>query len=100
MRDTRADYGIDGDFSVISARGQAVILGAVLVLLAAWTVRGLVTGAYGSAAVTALVALALAGQAAFYLRTTRVGKFEVWAAVLAGLALRGDERVLDLGCGR
>jgi SAM-dependent methyltransferase len=37
---------------------------------------------------------------ASYLRTTRVGKFEVWARILAGLQLRGDEVVLDLGCGR
>jgi arsenite methyltransferase len=37
---------------------------------------------------------------ASYLRTTRVGKFEVWARILAGLQLRGDEDVLDLGCGR
>jgi len=38
--------------------------------------------------------------AACYLYTTRIGKFAVWAGVLQGLRLRGDERVLDLGCGR
>lgn len=32
--------------------------------------------------------------------TTRRGKFVEWARVLAGLGIRGDERVLDLGCGR
>jgi arsenite methyltransferase len=32
--------------------------------------------------------------------TSRRGKFLVWEEVLDGLHLRGDERVLDLGCGR
>ncbi|MFF5081259.1 class I SAM-dependent methyltransferase [Actinoplanes sp. NPDC000266] len=31
---------------------------------------------------------------------SRAGKFVVWARLLDGLNLRGDERVLDLGCGR
>src|SRR5262245_55383289 len=32
--------------------------------------------------------------------TTRHGKFQVWSEVLDGLHLRGDEQVLDMGCGR
>jgi len=35
-----------------------------------------------------------------YLYTSRVGKFAVWRELLLQLDLRGDERVLDLGCGR
>jgi len=35
-----------------------------------------------------------------YLYTTLRGKFVVWAEVLRGVGLRGDERLLDLGCGR
>lgn len=100
LRHHQADYGIDGDFNVISARWQATILAAVLLLLAAWTVGNLVTGALVTGVVTALIALWLALQVAFYLRTTRVGKFEVWARILADLRLRGDEQLLDLGCGR
>jgi ubiquinone/menaquinone biosynthesis C-methylase UbiE len=34
------------------------------------------------------------------LHTSLRGKFEVWSELLDGLALRGDEHVLDLGCGR
>ena len=34
------------------------------------------------------------------LYTSLRGKFVVWAELLDRLALRGDERVLDLGCGR
>jgi len=35
-----------------------------------------------------------------YLHATLRGKFVVWAELLDGLNLRGDERILDLGCGR
>jgi ubiquinone/menaquinone biosynthesis C-methylase UbiE len=35
-----------------------------------------------------------------YLYSTRRGKFAVWAELLGGLRLRGDEHVLDMGCGR
>jgi len=35
-----------------------------------------------------------------FLYTTRRGKFQVWEEILDGLRLRGDERVLDMGCGR
>src|SRR5437764_10954703 len=35
-----------------------------------------------------------------FIRTTRVGKFEVWTEVLERLRLRGDESLLDMGCGR
>jgi ubiquinone/menaquinone biosynthesis C-methylase UbiE len=38
--------------------------------------------------------------AAFVLHTTLRGKFVVWADLLDKLGLRGDERILDLGCGR
>jgi arsenite methyltransferase len=37
---------------------------------------------------------------AMYLHTTRRGKFLVWAEILSGLMLRGDEQILDMGCGR
>lgn len=38
--------------------------------------------------------------AAVYLHTTFRGKFTVWRDRLDGMHLRGDERLLDLGCGR
>jgi ubiquinone/menaquinone biosynthesis C-methylase UbiE len=37
---------------------------------------------------------------AYYLHGTLRGKFLVWAKLLDRLELRGDERILDLGCGR
>ncbi len=36
----------------------------------------------------------------FYLHTTLRGKFVAWAELLNQSGLRGDERILDLGCGR
>jgi SAM-dependent methyltransferase len=45
-------------------------------------------------------ALFLLASAATYLHSTRRGKFLVWAELLDRLGLRGDERILDMGCGR
>jgi ubiquinone/menaquinone biosynthesis C-methylase UbiE len=45
----------------------------------------------------ALFILVLLG---FYLHVTLRGKFIVWAKLLDTLNLRGDERILDMGCGR
>jgi ubiquinone/menaquinone biosynthesis C-methylase UbiE len=39
-------------------------------------------------------------NAASFLYTTRRGKFQVWDDILDDLQLAGDERVLDMGCGR
>jgi SAM-dependent methyltransferase len=90
---SRPDYGYDAPYALIAF--------AVLATLAT------------AAAVVALVrqhmpvALSLAAYAAFFLAnavsflyTTRRGKFRVWQTILDGLSLRGNERVLDLGCGR
>src|SRR5436305_15252385 len=82
----RGSYGIDAPFgpvlmAVLAAfeLALAVISGRVWPLLAA------------------LFILAILG---FYLYTTLRGKFVVWAKLLDQLDLRGDERILDLGCGR
>ncbi|MET8870795.1 class I SAM-dependent methyltransferase [Nocardia sp. NPDC004604] len=99
-RRRRGDYGIDGDFSVIPARWQAVIIAAIVATLIALTVRNIATGAFIGAVVTGLLTLGLVLFVGSYLYTTRVGKFEVWARILNDFRLRGDEQVLDLGCGR
>lgn len=43
---------------------------------------------------------ALLAQAGLYLHTTARGKVRAWRRELDRLALRGDEQLLDLGCGR
>lgn len=80
---------------------------------APWALTGLLVGALGLLALMAasfaldITAVAVAfligavytlASAASYLYTTRRGKFLVWAGELA--RLRGDESLLDLGCGR
>src|SRR3954465_3161160 len=82
----RGSYGIDAPYApaAIAVMSVAVLVLAILSgnlwkflpVLFIWTVLG------------------------FYLHTTRRGKFMVWADLLDQLQLRGDERILDLGCGR
>ncbi|HZR00513.1 MAG TPA: class I SAM-dependent methyltransferase [Chloroflexota bacterium] len=89
----RGDYGVDA---------PAVPLGLGTAGLA------LAAAAWGAARARARVVvpflaaggLSMLGSAAIYLHTSRRGKLAVWAELLAGLGLRGDERVLDVGCGR
>ncbi len=82
----RGSYGIDAPH----------LLPVLGLLIAANVVSGFVSGSawpfLGAAAV-----LACAGCGLY---TSRRGKFVVWAGLLDQLRLRGDERVLDLGCGR
>src|SRR5438309_11949330 len=82
----RGSYGIDAPYAPAFLTGLAalylvlaVISGRLMYLLA--------------------LAFILAVDAA-YLYTTLRGKFVVWAELLDRLNLRGDERILDLGCGR
>lgn len=44
--------------------------------------------------------LVLGACAVLYWNATLRGKFVAWSRLLDGLGLRGDERTLDLGCGR
>jgi arsenite methyltransferase len=62
----------------------------------AWAVR------HRGPAVAALVGVGgavVAGSAASYLYSTGPGKRAIWAQLLDELGLRGDEHVLDVGCG-
>jgi arsenite methyltransferase len=57
-------------------------------------------GWYSGAIWPWLAAGFLTACAGFGLYASIRGKFVVWAELLDGLALRGDEQILDLGCGR
>ena len=90
----RGRYGIDGGFAGLAVFGvaEAGLAGTV-----AWAVR------HRRPAVAALAAVggaAAAGSAASYLYSTGPGKRAIWAQLLDELGLRGDEHVLDVGCGR
>jgi len=100
LRHHKADYGYDGDYRAVSAPTVATIVGTVSAGLLASAARSLVRGKPVAAAVTGGMGASIVTAAALFIRTTRVGKFEVWAEILEDLRLRGDETLLDLGCGR
>jgi arsenite methyltransferase len=100
LRQHKADYGFDGDYRKVSAPTVAKIVGAVSAGLLASSARSLVRDKPVAAAVTGGTGACIVTTAALFIRTTRVGKFEVWAEILNGLGLRGDETLLDMGCGR
>ncbi len=100
VSDRRGDYGIDGSFQTISARGQAIGIGVQTVALAAWAGIACARGKRITAALSGTSAVGIAASAALYIYATRAGKFEVWNRILDDLRLGGDETLLDLGCGR
>jgi SAM-dependent methyltransferase len=89
----RGDYGYDAPY------GPAIFL---LVALASSVVAAVSwhEGDRRNAAIMSGYALFFAANTASFLYTTRSGKFLEWDAILDGLGLRGNETVLDMGCGR
>jgi arsenite methyltransferase len=79
-------YGIDAPY----------LLPIPAVLMVVNIVNGLVSGTVWPF-VAAVLVMACAGCGLY---ASRRGKFVVWAKLLDQLALQGDERILDLGCGR
>ena len=88
----RGDYGYDAPYALLifAALGAASLVAAIV---SWWSHRGPLT------ALTFYGAFFLANAFSF-LYTTRRGKFLVWDEILDELHLGGDERVLDMGCGR
>jgi SAM-dependent methyltransferase len=89
----RGDYGFDSPYVPI-----AFIIAAVLGLCAATTLSLL--SLFWLSLLTLLASILFAFCAASFIWTTRRGKFAVWAELLDELRLRGDEHLLDIGCGR
>jgi arsenite methyltransferase len=94
LRRHRGDYGIDAPLTGLL---PPAALGLGFTAFGAYHIwRGNTTAA------RIAVACGLPGlvPAGLYLHATRRGKFVVWAEILESLHLRGDERALDVGCGR
>ncbi len=88
------DYGFDAPYVpiMLGLIGIAFLaFGFINILWLGAQVIGVICLVYG-----AFMLLSTAS----YVYTTRRGKFEVWAEILAQLGLHGDEQVLDMGCGR
>jgi len=95
----RGAYGFDAPYApLLMALGGACLLAVAL--------SGLWLGGLSSAPRAISIVASGAGalwlflNAGVYIHTTRAGKFAVWADLLDRLELRGDERLLDIGCGR
>ena len=85
-RPRRGSYGIDAPYAAAFIAFVVVFEVALAILSGKWLNW-----------VFVLVVMAILGG---YLHATLRGKFLVWALLLDNLKLRGDERILDLGCGR
>jgi arsenite methyltransferase len=94
VRRHRARYGVDGGYAGIPV---FVFAEAGLVAAGRWANtrdRRLLAVAAKAGAVAVL------GVAAGYFYSTGPGKRSLWKELLDELGLRGDELVLDIGCGR
>ena len=86
-------YGVDAPGVVLTFAG----IGAVLVVV---TIAAFVLGVPVLPWLTLAGAVYVVATLASLLYTTLAGKFAVWSEILDQLGLRGDEKVLDVGCGR
>ena len=89
----RGDYGYDAPYALVIF-GIVAMVSGIIATIAWW---------YGSQQATRIAALYCVfflGNAVSFVYATRRGKFLEWEAILDRVGLRGDERVLDMGCGR
>lgn len=89
----RGDYGFDAPYVpiMLGTIGLIFTIIGILALRGTSAVAGIFCLIYG---------ILMLLSSASYIYTTRVGKFRAWANILSQLELRGDEQVLDIGCGR
>ncbi|NUW32711.1 methyltransferase domain-containing protein [Nonomuraea sp. SMC257] len=87
----RGRYGFDAPLALLG-----LVIGALVVLVL--SVTSFMQGVPVAGVAFLLGGIYTSASAASYLYTTRRGKFAVWAEELE--RLKGDERLLDLGCGR
>lgn len=89
----RGDYGYDAPYALVLFGCLSTV---TLIIATMFWVQGL----SGTAAPMTIYCLFFLANTASFWYTTRRGKFQEWDRILDGLQLRGDERVLDMGCGR
>ena len=93
----RGHYGIDGGWRAVASLSWAAGGGLLLFTFALFS--EISKPLFQRALEFLGGAFLLQVPASFFYSTLR-GKFVVWAELLMSLSLRGDERVLDMGCGR
>ncbi|HEY7290970.1 MAG TPA: class I SAM-dependent methyltransferase [Vicinamibacterales bacterium] len=90
----RGDYGYDAPYALVSfaALGTACAVASLVMLT--------IAGQRHLASTLAIYAAFFLLNAGSFLYTTKRGKLQVWDEIVNRLGIRGDERVLDMGCGR
>jgi arsenite methyltransferase len=86
----RGSYGVDAPHAFVA-------LGLMMVVCIVMATIGAVNSGKIGPMLPVLLLPVIAG---FVLHTTLRGKFVVWSELLDQLKLQGDERILDMGCGR
>jgi len=88
----RVDYGIDapGSLRLLAILAMVTVAAAVLLGVTGLIVFSLIFGVF---------AALCASLAAMGIVASKFGKFRVRDALMSRIAWRGDERVLDVGCG-
>ena len=94
VRRRRGDYGLDAPLTGLL---PPIAGGLTLAALSAYHHR---QGRRTLAGTESLSSLPMLLTAAVYVHATRRGKFHIWAELLEDLQLCGNERALDMGCGR
>ena len=94
MARDRASYGIDGGYIGIP---YFALVEVGLLATGRWARK---RDRHLAAVLAKVGAAAMLGVALGYWYSTGPGKLSVWRELLDGLDLRGDERLLDIGCGR
>jgi arsenite methyltransferase len=89
----RGAYGYDAPYA-LAIFGSVSVASALIGALFWWQ------GSIRDAAKMTICFLFFLANFTSFLYTTRRGKFLEWDRILDRLRLRGDERVLDMGCGR
>jgi len=89
----RGEYGYDAPYALVIFASLAALSG-VGAAIAWWRMP-----AHAAASITIYFVLFLSNTSSFFY-TTRRGKFLEWERILDRIHLRGDEMVLDMGCGR
>jgi SAM-dependent methyltransferase len=95
-----ADYGLDAPRIVHSMFSRAAWIIAIALVLYVVNHSEYPGPAARMCGVLALIGLSFLGVGAVMVWSSRVAKLRLRDQLLDSLALRGDERVLDVGCGR
>jgi arsenite methyltransferase len=93
FQDPHGDYGFDNPSGIF-------VLGGVVLVFWVFAIISASIGRWLPAVVGGFLGLFPLTTLVNYVYSTRTGKFRVWSELLDALQLRGDEAVLDMGCGR